>query len=350
MDKRIWIQLQLAGFLLGVLTTGLADSVETRNGAILVGKITEITDDVIKLDTEYAGSLEIQKEKVAGFNTDEPVVVRLASGTTVLGKVTHRGESEIEIDGTNEDLSTVMGEIAASWDHNAEDQKLVKKREASKQKWEYEVAIDITGKEGNSEELGTVLKAKAKRIGVKDTITSYVSQDVDKTRGVTTSNEIKGGLVYNSSFKEKLGWFVRTEMEKDEFEDLSLRATIASGLSSHFYKSDKHYLDWKAGFSYRSERFDDDTKFNTPGLDFNLNHFYQFNNWATVTTSLHFIPSTKDFSDFLLFQDTGLVVPIGGSNFWKLRVGISNSLDNKPLAQNEKLDTHYYMRLLMIWK
>lgn len=347
---RIWIKWQIVGLLLGALTSVFADSVETKNGARLVGKITEITDDVIKLDTDYAGTLEIQKRKVAGFSTEEPVVVRLASGTTVSGKVTHRGESDIEIDSANETLSTVMGEIAASWDRSAEDPELVKIREASKKKWEYEVAMDVTGKQGNSEELGTFVRAKAKRIGLKDTFTAYISQDIDKTNRLTTSNEAKGGLDYTSRFKEKLGWFVRMEMEQDEFEDLNLRTTLAGGLSSNFYKFDKHYLIWKAGLSYRSERYDDGTEFNSPGLDLNLEHFYQFNKWATVITTLHFIPSIEDFSDFLFFQDTGVVVPIAGTNFWKLRIGFSNALDNNPLAGNEKLDTDYYLRLSMSWK
>ena len=259
-------------------------------------------------------------------------------------------ESDIEIDGTNEALSTVMGEIAASWDRSAEDPEVVKVSEASKKKWEYEVAMDVTGKEGNSEELGTFVKAKVKRIGLKDTFTAYISQDIDKTRGVTTSNEAKVGLDYTFSFKEELGWFVRTEMEQDEFEDLNLRTTIAGGLSSHFYKFDKHHLIWKAGISYRFERYEDGTEFDTPGLDINLDHFYQFSKWATVTTTLHFIPSIEDFSDFLFSQDTGLVVPVAGSNLWKLRIGISNALNNNPLPGNEKLDTHYYMRLLMSWK
>ena len=64
-----------------------ADTVDTKSGAHLVGKITKIDDDTVYLHTDYAGDLSIKQSEVTHFTTDEVVSVRLESGTRLAGKV-----------------------------------------------------------------------------------------------------------------------------------------------------------------------------------------------------------------------------------------------------------------------
>ncbi len=330
-----------------------ADIVETRDGSKLVGKIREVTRELIRLETVYSGSIEVKRSEITGFSTEEPVVVRLASGTTISGRVNHKGESAVEIAGSNGALKTDLQSIVASWETDAEDPNVVKLREelqSKRRKWSYEFGIDLTGKQGNSDEFGTAARGKAEMKGPKDTLKFYGSYVMTEKDGDKTTNEKIGGIEYNSIIQGKKGWFVRSELESDEFEGIDLRITFAGGLSYQFYKQPKHSLLGKAGFSYRLERFDDGSNLDKPGLDFGLDHFLQFGEWGRLTTNLKFIPSVADLSDFRLSQDTGFEIPIAGSQVWRLRMGFSNFLNNNPSIGRDKLDTTYYTRVLFSWK
>ena len=330
----------------------LADTVETKDGARLVGKITGITENTIALETVYAGSLRIKKAEVVGFSTEDPLVIRLASGTTMSGKVTHSGGSRMEIAGSDGVLTTEMPKIAASWALEGEDSAVIKMRdelEDKRRKWSYEVGLDITGKSGNSEESGTAARMRATLAGPDDSLGLYLSYDQAEKNGGKTSNEIIAGATYDSFFKEKLGWFVRSEIESDEFEDVDIRVTVAGGLSYRFINQEKHTLGMRAGFGYRFEGLENGNNIEAPSLDLGLKHFYQFNKFGRVTTVIKFIPSVEDFSDFRLSQDTGFEFPLGAGGSWKLRMGISNFFNNNPAPGREELDTTYYSRLIFSW-
>ena len=190
------------------------------------------------------------------------------------------------------------------------------------------------------------MRGKAKLAGPDDALTFHGSYDRAKKDGDSTANEVKGGFDYTSFFREKLGWYARADMEFDEFEGIDFRVTTAGGLSYRVIRQEHHSLLAKAGFSYRFESFDDDTELASPGIDFGLEHFYRINSWGRLTTDIRFNPSIEDFSDFRLSQDTGFEIPIAGSKSWKLRMGISNFLNNNPAAGREKLDTTFYSRFL----
>ena len=110
---KIKILIAIIGFMMAVSASVLvADTVETRDGARLVGKITGITDKKITLDTTYAGALEINRAEVVGFSTDEPIYVRLENGITISGKISHTGRSKLNIVALSGELTTEMPKIA----------------------------------------------------------------------------------------------------------------------------------------------------------------------------------------------------------------------------------------------
>src|SRR5437867_4422731 len=65
-----------------------ADSIETRNGARIVGKIEKIENGAITVATDFAGKITVKQSEVTALTTEEPVAVRLSSGTRLDGRVT----------------------------------------------------------------------------------------------------------------------------------------------------------------------------------------------------------------------------------------------------------------------
>ena len=124
----------------------MADTVDVKGGARIVGKVTKIDGGSVVVATDYAGTLAIKQSEVIAITTDAPVAVRLASGTRVDGKVTGSAGS-LQIAGAEGTISTTVDKVAASWAAGGKDPAIA----ALERGWAYEAAVDISGKTGNKE-------------------------------------------------------------------------------------------------------------------------------------------------------------------------------------------------------
>ena len=63
----------------------MADVIETKDGARLVGTVAGINDGKITLKTSYAGDIEVAQSEVAKLTMESALAIRLEDGTTVEG-------------------------------------------------------------------------------------------------------------------------------------------------------------------------------------------------------------------------------------------------------------------------
>ena len=116
----------------------MADTVETTNGARLVGFIIKIESGLIHLETSYAGTLQIKQIEVVGFSTENPVFVRFSSGNTMSGVVEMTAHKRLKI--TNDDgiMITQSAKISSTWavgEIDPEVKKLQAWKESMKRRW-----------------------------------------------------------------------------------------------------------------------------------------------------------------------------------------------------------------------
>ncbi|PXA04883.1 hypothetical protein DDZ13_02660 [Coraliomargarita sinensis] len=323
-----------------------ADEVITTDGARLVGTITLIDKGTIHLDTNYAGSLKISQEQVASFSTDEPRVVRLQSGTLMAGPVQSSGNGQLKITSEDGVLTTNTSKVAASWTPGAEDPEVAR----NKREWRYDASLDMTGKDGNTDKfsLGTRLEAKLK--GPNDTLAFYAEYEQAEEEDLKTEDRAAGGASYESFFSKVLGWYARTELETDRIDNVKFRSTSAGGLSYRLINKDKQSLVARSGLGYRYTAYTDDTEDeSSPTIDFGLAHSYEYKDMFVMENDLTFVPAIDDFSNYRVVHDSGIEIPIGNSDNWKLRMGIKNEYESQPAAE-EKLDTSYYTRMIYSWR
>src|SRR4051794_22061889 len=95
--------------------SALADVVETKNGARLVGKVLSIDGVSVSLNTDYAGTIKVKQSEVVSVSTEQPLNVRLASGTVLKGTVSGSGGGAVAIAGPDGSISTSVDKIAATW-------------------------------------------------------------------------------------------------------------------------------------------------------------------------------------------------------------------------------------------
>jgi putative salt-induced outer membrane protein YdiY len=323
-----------------------ADAVETKNGSRIVGKVTKIDAGSVVVATDYAGPITIKQSEVAAITTDAPVAVRLASGARIDGKVTSTAGT-LQVAGAGATITTTtVDKIIASWPAGGTDPKLA----ALERGWVYEATVDVAGKSGNKNQLGTAAQMRATLAGPIDTFVVYTGYDRQVSDGTKSADQFKAGADYQSNFSGKNSWYVRNEGGFDRIKDIQFYDVAAVGYGYDFIKEAKHTLTARLGLSYRNENYKNPLTpdVNTAGLDVGLNHRFRFDDSALVNR-LSWVPSFKDFANYRFTHESFYETPLANPA-WKLRLGVNNDYNSKPGKNVQKLDTGYFTRLVLNWR
>lgn len=322
-----------------------ADVVETNDGARLVGTVKKIDGGKITLGTAYAGDIQIAQSAVVSLTMDNPLVIRLEGGTTMAGTVTSTGGGQIRIAGQDGTITTAVTKVATTWAPGGVDPAVA----ALDRKWSYEAAVDINGKAGNSEQLGTAVALRAVLTGNHDKFQVYTAYNRQESDGAKSADQFRAGIDYANNFSGKLSWYLRNEGGFDRIKDIELYNVSAAGLGYDMIKKANQTLTSRAGLSFRYEGYknplSEDVK--SAGLDFGLNHTYQ---WETMKMSnaLTVVPAFDDFANYRAIHDSHFEMPMAASR-WKLRIGVSNDYTSEPVPGTKSMDTTYYTRLVLNW-
>jgi hypothetical protein len=322
-----------------------ADTVDTKSGAHLIGKITKIDSDLVYLHTDYAGDITIKQSEVASFATDQPVAVRLASGTRLEGKVTPVN-GKLQIAGRDGTLTTEVDHVDATWETGEEDPAIV----ALRRHWTYEAAVDINGKTGNHNQLGTDGRFRAMLKTPQDELQFYSEYNRQVTDGQKSADQLKAGSDYAAHFSERRSWYVRDEAGFDRVMDIIFYDIAAAGLGYDFIKQPKHVLTGRAGLSYRYDEYKNPAtpRVNSLGADFEINHEWTFG-ISRLVNKLAYVPAFENLNEFIITHESYYEIPLADPA-WKLRLGVSNDYNSRPGTGIKRLDTTYFTRLLLDWQ
>lgn len=321
----------------------VADTVEIKNGARIVGKITKIDAGTIAIDTDFAGALQIKQSEVTSITTDAPIAVRLASGTRFDGQITGGTNGAIQIAGADGTISTTVEKVAASWTAGAVDP-------AVDRHWTYEASVDIAGKTGNSEQIGSAAELRAVLKTTQDTLQFYTSYNRQVAAGVKAADQLKAGVDYQNNFAGRYSWYARDEGGFDRVKDIDLYNIAAAGLGLDLVKQPKRTTTARFGLSFRYEGYANpltpDLK--SAGLDVGLNNDLDFGH-SKLVTRLAYVPAFEDFGNYRVTHESYYQIPLLNPA-WKLRLGLSNDYNSQPPLGVEKLDTAYFTRLVLNWQ
>lgn len=337
----------LSRVLLGLLAfTGArlcADTVEIKNGARIIGKITKIDGGSVVISTDFAGTITVKQAEVASLATDGPVAVRLASGTRVDGRITSGAGGALQVATSDGTISTTVDKVAASWAAGAVDP-LVDRH------WAYEASVDVAGKTGNKEQLGTMAEVRATLKTVQDTLQFYSAYNRQVSEGAKSADQFKAGVDYQNNFAGRSSWYVRDEGGFDRVKDIDLYNIAAAGMGYDFVKEPKRTLTGRAGLSFRYEAYRSPLtpKVKSAGLDLGLNNDMEFGT-SKLVTRISYVPAFEDFGNYRLTHESYFQIPLA-SPAWKLRLGVSNDYNSQPPRGFERLDTAYFTRLVLNWE
>ncbi len=331
---------------------GVADRIDLADGSVLHGKLLSAEGGKFRLETKFAGVVEIAQEHIASFATDEAVNVGLKAGTQVLGTVapSANGITVVAADGQ---MSAAAANVVAIW-RPGEDSPAVRDAKAAaekaKRRWAYEASVAINGRTGASEKFAGAVGFKATLASDEDKLVFSGAINRAQENGNETANDWKAGVDYSSLFTRASVWYARTELSKDRIKAIDLRSNSAFGIGRKLAKTDKRDTEVRLGLGYLYETYTTGAAdFESAGLDVALINAMTFD-WATMNNRLSWTPSFEEFANYRLVHETSFDLPIKGAGFWKLRMGVNNDYQSEPAAGVEKLDTTYFTALILNWK
>ncbi|ATC63924.1 hypothetical protein CMV30_08145 [Nibricoccus aquaticus] len=324
-----------------------ADVIETKSGSRITGKVVKIDGSSVVVNTDFAGDIKVKQSEVVSISTEAPLNIRLAGGTVLQGTLSSpTGGGAVVLTGSEGTINTSVEKIATTWAPGTIDPELA----ALQRGWAYEVAVDVTGKTGNKEQLGTSFSARAVQKNAQDTLQFYTAYDRQETDGLKSADQFKAGVDYANNFAGRLSWYTRDEGGFDRVKDIELYNIAAAGLGYDFIKKANQTLTGRAGVSFRYEGYKnpliEDVK--AAGLDFGLTHEYTGSFWSLVNR-ISWVPLFEDFGNYRAQHESYLELPMANPK-WKARFGVSNDFNSEPAPGVDKLDTTYFARLVLSFK
>lgn len=327
-----------------------ADRIELNDGSVVLGRLVSAEGGKFKLETTFAGTIEIAQDQIKSFSTDQAVNVALSAGSTVLGRVTATGTG-IAVVAADGQMAAPTAKVAAVWQPGADSPETRAAKEAAAQarrKWAYEASVAIAGRTGASQKFGADVGFKATLASAQDKLVFTFADQQAKDQGTKTADRQFGSVDYSAFISSRNGWYVRTSLEKDAIRSLDLRSSTAFGFGHRLIKNDRQDLEFRVGLNYLHESYTNNTKFSSVGLDLALLHSCQFGS-AKMVNTLSYTPAFKEFSNYRAHHESALELPIGAS-LWKLKLGVANDYNSMPPAGTVRLDTTYFTSLLLSWQ
>ncbi|MCH9002200.1 MAG: DUF481 domain-containing protein [Planctomycetes bacterium] len=330
------------------------DAVFTSDGSKIVGRIERFGGGKLVIVTEIAGKLEIDADMITAFAVDEPLTVAFESGDRLVGTIEVSADQSTSVfHSALGDLTVTPSEIAAIWPVGGESPEVVALKAEAEQtrialtpKWTTTLQAGGSRTEGNTDTLQVHGRLDVKRKTKDELLHFFLTAKYYEQNDNRTTNEYRGGVMFENALTDKWYWYTRTELEFDEFEALDLRATAAAGAGYYWLKKEEHELKTRLGLGYRHEAYDTGRIEDQAIIDLGLDYRFELAPWVQFTQSTTYSPDFQEFNNYRLDADTALVFPFKDPRV-KLKVGMSHEYNSRPQSGFERLDTTYYANVIL---
>jgi putative salt-induced outer membrane protein YdiY len=276
-----------------------ADQVVLDNGDRLTGTVKRVGDDKLVIQTEYAGDVSIDLERITSLQTDSEMTVVLEDDTRLYGPLS--GDAHhLELPGAEEavDLTRVSK---------------VESGHVTDQDWKFSgrLALGASESYGNSDTRNLHFDAEGVARQGKNRYTlggrgNYANSNDEDTE----NNTIVYGQ-YDRFLSKKWYAYANASFENNRFSDLYLRSSAGAGVGYQWLDTDRTRLALEGGLTYvYTDYYSQPTEqFPAARLATKFDHWLwqdalQFFNYN------EFYPSLQDFDNSFLRSQLGFRFPI----------------------------------------
>ncbi len=317
------------------------DEIVLKSGSKILGKVTATRDGVVTVETDFAGTLSIELDKIASLQTADPVLIQLADETVIAEQPLRIRDDVLVVDAaTSPEEAYPLSELLLV---NPEPWEL-----GRGYKWSGLVSFAVAAQRGNTDtdELDYSLESIWR--STQDRYTLRGNGEKDKTDSETTVDKWYGQGKYDYFLDGSLYVGIQTSAEQDKFTDLDLRYLVGPYLGRQFYEEPIFTLSGELGAAYVNENFIEAEDDDYAAANWTLN---ASSNYLGGDSRLYFdhrgILSVEDTSDYILNNVLGLAFPL----LWSLEAAAELQLDYDAGAVEgvDKLDQTYRLRLGYTW-
>ena len=340
--------------LLLALVTPLAcpaDKVETKDGSIIYGKIIGAVDGNLSFETTYSTVIEIPLTELISLSSSHSLSIRDDANNTLYGQSVPMPKEQLNLRNKKQTDNLAFENIQHLWIEESKDPFQIEEEQLKLEllmKWKSSIGLDLVGSSGNSDSIGAGFRLDSTYSNKFRELDLFLSYNTQKSKGVTDTDETKGGAEYDSLFRDRLAWYLRTDFEHDPIEQINLRSTGAIGLKYDWIESLNYQVSTRFGTAVRFE--DSSLKHINekidPAFDLGLEYTHLFIESLLIESEITLLPKIDDLSDYLFYHDTALIFPVIEENSWHIRSGLSGTFDAIPEDNSEKMDMKYYFRVV----
>ncbi|PLW83591.1 DUF481 domain-containing protein [Kineobactrum sediminis] len=225
-----------------------ADEIVLKNGSRLLGTITGVRDGMVKIDTEFAGSISIKLEHIDSMEAHDPVVLLLENGTVVESQGIAVEQQELvlstpEAPASRYPLQDLALTDPAPWELG------------QGYNWTGLASAALSLQRGNTDSDEFDYKLDASWRSTEDRYTALLSGEVDEANGVRNAENWSILGKYDRFLDGPLYWGINASVEQDEFADVDLRYYLGPYLGREFYSKPVLNLSGEAGLVLVDEDF-----------------------------------------------------------------------------------------------
>lgn len=227
-----------------------ADTLVLSNGDKLTGTVLEQTAGKIRIETAYAGTVEVNLADVSSMSTDSPMQYVLQDGQVINGTVRSLESGGVVVTGVDQTSIQLPG-LTSITSIGAVPPSGVLPFE-----WHGDASLFGNATKGNTDTSAVGLAARI--VGEQKAVqrvTGYANYNKEESDGDTTKNQYLLGGKYDRFFSAQWYGFVGLDFEKDKFKDLDLRSILSVGAGYQIYNTDNLKLSAEAGLSYTDDDY-----------------------------------------------------------------------------------------------
>jgi len=304
----------------------LADEVILMNGDRLSGKIVEISDGVLTLETVYSEPIKVKFEAVQQMSSSEPLELHLIDGEVLKGKITIKGDRQISVEeGTGREAVTVdLDNIEALNPPHAT--------------WKGNITVGGNRQDGNTDTMNISAGLLAVRRTENDRFLINFLYNRSEEDGRRTAENAYSQLKYDYFVRTKWYLYLNVDMLSDDFQDINSRTSVGPGIGYQVWEEENKALGLEAGVSYTTEDRDTGEDTDWWSARFAVNYRHRLFDRVSFIDQFVIYPSLDDTGEYTLRNEAGLVTEIAAdfslrlSNIWKRDSNPENDFDKDDLT------------------
>ncbi len=334
----IFVVITLALIFL-IVPNAAADEVWLKNGNHITGKVLRLENNLLILDTTFAGEISIKWEEIQNLKTEKPVKLVLSDDRSTEGPISpgEDGKVAVKVEGVEEPIPIELAQL-----------KMINPKVDPPVKYNARLNFGASSTSGNTDTQDIYGDGEAVARSEKNRFTIGGLYKRSEAENLKTADRLFGYGKYDRFLSKKLYAYGNISGEQDVFKDLDLRTVLGAGLGYQFFETEKTNLSFEAGPSYVKEDFivaqDDDYASGRWAVKFD--HFF----WPKALQFFHNhegLVSLEDTDNIIILSRTGLRVPIYKN--LNATFQLNWDWDNKPSPGFEKKDKAYIFTLGYQW-